>query len=430
MNILLFDVDGVLVEDRGYRASLIATINYYSRMMGQGDSAPDEAAIEVFHAHGYTNEWEICPLAIGALVVLGLRARPDLPLTPAPLDDFLAQFRSVRAGPIDYRAWIAGTTDRPGRPSERALSALKEALAGLPVPDSIRAAAASTLDELLADPYDFANAALTQVFQEHALGSSLFEEVYRMRPRFDVPSLLYNEDRSALDPAARSALLNLVADTGARLCVYTARPSLPPADIVSWLTDTFRLPPGFSPEAELAMHMVDLGDFPLIAMGRMQWLADRVGARVEYLTKPAPVQALAAIIAAVSRRESEALQSAYRMVSEGEAIDTLAGLEDQSIDVWVVEDARLGVSAAAGAIDLLRKHNLDVRLHALGVSAGGPKADALAGLCEAIVPTVNDAITYIVDRIRAAQLSTSNLQSPTSNPSTSLRTGLQPPTSS
>lgn len=408
MNIILFDVDGVLVEDRGYRSSLAATVNYYSRMIGQGDCAPTLAAIEVFHAHGFTNEWDICAFAVGALLLSRLQAQPGIALEAGALDEVLSQFAEDAPASIDYEPWIRAAGDRTGHPSERALAVLNEALAKLRLPEDTLAAATATLDELLKDPYDFPNAPVTQVFQEFTLGSALFEEVYRIRPRFDAGSFLFQEDRSALDPAARSALLDLVAETGSRVCIYTARPSLPPADVVTWSGGPPRLPVGYSPEAELALQLFDLGNFPLIAMGRMLWLADRVGAKVEYLTKPAPVQALAAIIAAVTRRESESLQAAYRMVSEGEAMLALTGLPGEAIDVWVVEDAPLGVHAAAGAIDLLRKNGIDVRFHGVGVSAGGPKSDALANLCETLAPTVNEAITYLADRIRAAQPLTSD----------------------
>jgi len=411
LNILLFDVDGVLVEDRGYRASIVATVNYYSRLMGQDECAPDPAAIEVFHAHGYTNEWDICPFAIGVLIVSRLRASPDTSIQSGPFNEVFRQFSAVAAAPIDYATWIAATAGHSGRPSERALVVLRQALDSLRLPDSTRTAVAATLTGLLQDPYDFPSAMVTQVFQEFALGSALYEEVYRRRPRFDAPSLLFEEDRSALEPASRASLQKLAAENGARICVYTARPSLPPADVVTWLGGAPRLPEGYSPEAELALQLIDLGDFPMIAMGRMMWLANRVGAKVEYLTKPAPAQALAAIIAAVTRRESEALQSAYRLVSEGEEASALSALQSEPIDVWVVEDARLGVHAAAGAIELLRKHHVDARLHALGVSPGGPKAHSLAALCEAIVPSVNHAIAYIADRIRSAQPSASGFTS-------------------
>ena len=402
MNILLFDIDGVLIDDRGYRAGIVATVNLYSRIMGQGDRAPNPAEVEIFHAHGYTNEWDICPFAIGALIVSTLRAHPDLSLTPAPLDHLLPQFQAAPPGPVDYGDWVTATRGKPGRPSERARSALSEVLNSLTVSDTTRSASLSALAELLNDPYDFSNATVTQVFQEHALGSSVFEEVYRRRPRYDIRSLLYDEDRAALNAAARATLLNLMSECGVRVCVYTARPSLPPADILDWLTDSARAPIGFSPEAELGLQLIELSDLPLIAMGRMQWLAARVGSKVEYLTKPAPIQALAAIIAAITRRESEALLSAYRLVSEGALSESMVDLQSRPIEVWVIEDATIGVHAAAGAVDLLQKQNVDVTLHALGISAGGPNAEALTALCEAVFPTVNESIAYVADRIRRA----------------------------
>ena len=402
MNILLLDVDGVLVDDRGYRAGVTATIDRCSRLMGQGDRAPDWATIEVFHAYGFTNEWDICPLAIGILITAALKANPGLALWAAPLDDFLAQFRSVTIGPVDYREWIVATDDWPGRPAERAMRALAHVLSGLPLSDTTRAGLAAAFSKLLSDPYDFANAPVTQLFQEHVLGSSMFEEVYRMRPRFDVRSLLFDEDRAALSASGRATLLDLMSHAGARVCVYTARPSLPPTDVLDWLGNVDRAPIGYSPEAELALRLVDLTDLPLIGMGRMQWLARRVGSKVEYLTKPAPVQALAAILSALSCRESESLEAAYRLVSEGESVQLLSPLMGRPVDVWVVEDTMPGLHAAAGAVDLLRKHGVDVRLRALGVSAGGPKAEALAGSCEAIVPSVDDAIAIIAEHVRAA----------------------------
>jgi len=412
LNILLFDVDGVLIDDRGYRAGVVATINHFAALMGCGNCAPSVAHIEAFHAHGYTNEWDICPLAIGALVLSALRAQPDFELAPAPLEAFLAQFRSISVAPIDYAAWVAATRDRPGHPAARALAMLNEALAQLPVAEATRAAVAAALAELLRDPYDFPQAKITQVFQEYVLGSSLFEEVYRLRPRFDAPSFLYDEDRAALSASARTTLLDLVAAGAASVCVYTARPSLPPSDIVNWLADGAHAPLGFSPEAELALQRIELGEVPLIAMGRMQWLAEQVGTKVEYLTKPAPVQALAAILAAVSRREAEALRAAYRLLSEGELSGALTQLVGRSLEVWVVEDATLGVHAALGAIDLLRKHAIDVRLRAVGVSNPGPKADALLSVCEVVLPSVNAAIAYVADCIRAQSSASTDVQSP------------------
>ena len=43
-----------------------------------------------------------------------------------------------------------------------------------------------------------------------------------------------------------------------------------------------------------------------------------------------------------------------------------------------------------------------MRFHGLGISNGGPKAEALAPLCEAILPDINAAIEYIDHRVKDA----------------------------
>lgn len=399
-HIVLFDVDGVLVEDRGYHAGINATLNYFGQLMGIDQTAIDDTTREVFHAHGYTNEWDLCPFTIGAMIVEALRHKSHLKLQTMPLDGFLKQFNLDQSGPIPCIDYLEQTDRFAGTPSERAQAVLLEALASIPLDVDTRLAVESTLREILADPYNITHSIITQILQEHVLGSSAFEETYRLRSRFDVPSLLYSEDRSLLEPDAKHTLDRLALSERAKVCVYTARPSLPPLDDVNWLTEAGRRPIGYSPEAELALQLIGLEDYPLIAMGRMQWLAARVKQPVEYLTKPAPVQALAAIGAALSRQEAESLTAAYTLVSRGELIGPLIELRGQSLEVWAVEDAVLGLHAARGAIDLLRRFEIDAHLHSIGISRGGPKADALAPLCEVVLANVNEAIDYIARAIK------------------------------
>lgn len=404
MNILLFDIDGVLVDDLGYRGSLETTVNHFSRLMGQGDSAPESVVVELFQVNGFTNEWDICAFALGALIVSTLRANGDLELTHAPLEELLTQFKVATAAALDYEEWITAVRDRAGSASERARTVLDDALGAISLSDVTRAAVKSALDQVLADPYDVPNAIITRVFQEHALGSSLFDEVYRIASRFDARSLLFDKDRSLLNADGRAMVRRLVSDGSARACIYSTRPSLPPVSTLDWLAQSTRPPLGYAPEAELAMQLIKMDELPLIALGRMQWLAERVGTRVEYLVKPSPMQALAAVIAALSQKEAEAVEAAYRMMSEGDLPSILTELDGHELDVWVVEDSVIGVHAAGAAIELINKGDIHARLRALGISANGPKADALHGLCEVIVPDVNEAITYIADHIQAAQL--------------------------
>ena len=158
------------------------------------------------------------------------------------------------------------------------------------------------------------------------------------------------------------------------------------------------------------MQLLDMR-YPLIATGRVQWLAAKVNVPFESVTKPAPIQALAAIGAAITREEANSLLAAHALMARGELIGPLAvktcrwanTSPDERITahrtglnhVWIVEDGILGMQATHGAIDLLKHSGLDIHAHAIGIAAGGPKAEALAPLSEIVLPDVNTAIEYI-----------------------------------
>lgn len=398
MNVLLFDVDGVLVADRAYRLGVIATLDYFGSLMGLRPPVIDEAAIETFHAHGYTNEWDICPFGVGVMLIEALTRLPDARLTAASPIGLAAQLKTDYFDRMPFVRYLDRSDHVQGTPSARAAAVLLPAADQLILRDDARAVVQAALRDLLTDPYDIARTETTQVFQEHVLGSAAYEETYHLRPRFDLPSLLYTADRPLLNADHRRRLDDWTQADRARICVYTARPSLPPSDSYASLVHR---PAGFSPEAELAVQLVDLPDYPLIAMGRMQWLAQQTDQRVEALTKPAPVQALAAIGAAMSRQEAASLMSAFQLASRRTLIEPLAALRGEAPDVWVIEDATLGLQAARGAIELLRAVGIQARLHGIGVSAGGPKTEALKPFCETLVPDVNAAIDYLTRAIDA-----------------------------
>jgi hypothetical protein len=397
MNILLFDVDGVLVEDRGYRAAVIATVNTFSRQMGLNDTHLTPGSIDLFHAHGFVNEWDSTPFVIGSLILEAVKAAHAPDLQPAPLESFLLQIKSIGVHSLqpNFDQYVAQSDQVTGRPSQRALQVLLNNLNSIDLNGSTRAAVQSALHQLLDDPYDFYRAHVTQIFQEHIIGSASYAEVYQCPPRFDLPSLLLSEDRPLLTPEYKQRLDAWQNSGVAKTCVYTARFSQAPIDPLNGHAK----PIGFSPEAELAIDLVMMHDYPLIATGHMMWLAQQVGQPIESMTKPAPVQALAAIGAAISNDQVASLRAAYALLSNGELIKPLAELKDQSITVWVIEDAMLGLQAAREAIDLLRQHSTDIHLHAIGISNGGPKAAVLQSMCEVVLPDVNVAIDYIADKI-------------------------------
>jgi hypothetical protein len=394
-HLLLFDVDGVLIEDGGYFAALMATLNYFNELMGAAPivfGLPDR---DQFQSRGYVNEWDLCPLCAGILIVETLARQPDLILCLAPFEDFLRQFSGVNVPQLKDVAWpYLEQIDRlQGKPVERARDMLLNALAQLSLRADTRSATENLLREMFSQTHDVDRAPVTQIFQEFVIGSRLYAESYQLPPRFSAPSVLATEDRSLISAAAQAKLAEWATTDRVKVCVYTARPSLPPAD------DPDHIPHlGYSPEAELGMQLLGM-DYPLIATCRVQWLAAKVNVPFESVTKPAPIQALAAIGAALTHEEANSLLAAQALVARGKLIGPLAHLKDCTTHVWIVEDGILGMQATHGAIDLLQRSGLDVHAHAIGIAAVGPKADALAPLSERVLPDVNAALEYIATQL-------------------------------
>lgn len=394
--IVLFDVDGVLIEDGGYYAALVATLNYFNELMGAAPAIFDTPARDQFQSRGYVNEWDLCPLCAGMLIVETLARHPDLDLRPAPFEDFMRQFCCVPVPQLkDIAALYLERIDRQqGKPVERARDMLLTALAQLPLRTDTHTATELLLREMFSQTHDIERAPVTQIFQEFVIGSKLYTDTYRLPPRFAAPSVLATEDRSLISPAAKAKLAQWTRVDRVRICVYTARPSLPPADDPDGSSRA-----GYSPEAELGMQLLAM-DYPLIATGRVQWLAAKVHVPFESVTKPAPIQALAAIGAAITHEEANSLLAAHALVTRQELIGPLAGLGDRITHVWIVEDGILGLQATHGAIALLKQSGLAIHAHAIGIAAGGPKAAALAPLSEIVLADVNAAIAHIETRLR------------------------------
>ena len=94
--VILLDVDGVLVHDRGYRAAVMATVEYFGGQLGLRGMAPTQEEIDALHASGFSNEWDLNPFVVG---ILRLVAAIETP-----------------AQRPDYPAW-ARRTEAQGRPS-------------------------------------------------------------------------------------------------------------------------------------------------------------------------------------------------------------------------------------------------------------------------------------------------------------------------
>jgi len=382
-SVLLFDVDGVLIHPVGYKAALRDTVRHFAFLMGLPDYAPTEDEIAVFEACGITNEWDSGAICVSTMLNAALVADPGL--RRATLDETLAAIRGARPHleRPDYAALarriLDTTLDQESVPAARYLALLSEQDAGwLPL-----------LAALLADVYT-TTTPTTSVFQAHTLGSARYAATYGTPPPIECPSYLAEYDTPLLSADSRARLLAWSRQPGHGAAIFTARPSLPPAGEPDSPAN------GYAPEAELAMARTGLdGQLPLIGQGRVAWLAYQRGRGAAAYIKPSPVQALAAIGAAISGDERAALQAAAALAEDGRLEGPLASLRGQRVSVTVFEDATGGIHAVQTAARLLREAGLDVRARAIGVSPHPDKRAALAPLAERVVDDINAGLALV-----------------------------------
>jgi len=392
-HLFLLDVDSVLVEVLGYLKALQDTVAHFSREMGVGDHPPTEPEARAFEAYGLTSEWDSGAACVGLLLVERMRREPNLCL-PAGWAEAMS-YLGERPLPLphpDYGAMALETRERldgAATPDQAALALLLDKVDNCGGLEHQRQTIAALLDALLGHTHDFYRAPVTRHLQHLVIGDEAIASSYGIEPDLASPPYLLRYDRSLLSAEGRARLRRHVAAGRVGAAIYTARPSLSPADADGPVI-------GFSPEAEAARALVELEDIPLIGAGKMRWLASLENAEVERLVKPSPVQALAAIGAASSGREAASLRAAIALHRDGVLRQPLAGVGPATIHVF--EDTVGGLAAVERAVDVLCDAGLRVGYEPYGIAVDGPKAAAMAERGVTTYPTVNEALSVALDR--------------------------------
>lgn len=391
--IILFDVDGVLVHHHAYHLGLRKTVAYFSRRLGAGEHTLTQAEIDEFEAQSVTVEWESSAISVAALLLARLEA--GSPRQAALSGEFWKDLETLEREPRpaprpDFQALArrVGAATPPGaRPSQAARRLFEAELSGAPW----AAPAQLLVQALLADCYDVDFSPTHQVFQNYVVGHAVYAEAYGLAPHFEHPALLATEDKTCLSPAMRDRLLAARAAGQVHLSLYTARPSRPPVEV----TERLR---GYTPEAEMALALAGLdGDgperVPIIAFGKLEWAARQAGRTARELVKPSPAQALAAIAAARTGQERNALQAALAVESGGPLPALYAACAGQAVHVF--EDSASSLRAATRAVEMLNGYGLGLTLTRHGIApAGSPKRDTLAQIADYVHADVNAGLEH------------------------------------
>jgi hypothetical protein len=395
--ILLFDIDDVLVKPLGYRTALRATVTYVAERMGFREIAlPWADLIAWFEIRRITSEWDMIPLTLAILLDDLVARQPDLEL-PANLPQALVFLHSQgnRSFPenLDYRKPIdiIAAEIQPGQfPSETALRLSQPAADGDAGLDERRPPfphlyGHPLLVDLLAETRSVERSLTTRLFQHYCLGSDTFAQTYARAPELETTSYLIQHDRPNLSPEMRQVLLERCTDHAIKAAAYTMRPSLPPREIAG-------PHPGYSPEAEMALKLVGLPELPLIAFGRVRWLAEQTGVHEEAYLKPSPVQATAALLAALSGDERASLESTL----DAQRMHAFLSGFDQPLHVHVFEDSAGGIEAVRRAAQAISDAGVQTSVYAWGIAAHPQKAAALEHTAAQVFPDINDALRIVL----------------------------------
>lgn len=398
--LILFDVDGVLVRSRAYHIGLQKTVEYFSRRMGLTEPHTlTQAEIDLFEANSVTVEWESSAICVAALLLERLAGArfEESRYEGARHENFWELLDALAAEPAsvprpDFGALarrVGAATPNGVKPSQAALELF---MVETPSPRGAQPFAGS-LQTLLGDCYDIEASPTHQVMQNYAVGDRGYRESYDLPPHFAHPALLETEDWPLLSAESREQLLRARTNGGLWFALYTARPSLPPREITGPLR-------GYTPEAEMALRLIGLdGDVPTMAFGKLEWAARRVGRSARDYVKPSPVQALAAIAAACTGREAEAIDAALAVaagVAGGVRLPALyAGCAGEHVHVF--EDSASSLRAATRAVALLNAYGLDLRLTRHGIAPeGSPKRAALAQIADHVHADVNSGLRIVL----------------------------------
>ncbi len=390
--LFLFDIDEVLVHPIGYDEGMRAAIHHFARQMGLDIAGPSDEDIAAFHAYGMTNEWLSGAMCLAALVVEATAARPDL-IGPS----LFSTMSALREGKVscpspDFGALAkaiyrrnSGGVHTPGP----VFTALCER-----TPPELHPILAEILHTIRPPEAPFA-----VIFQQLALGPRQFSEIYGLESTIGGEAYLAL-DQPMINPKVKQRLRRALRTDHCGAAIYSARPSLPPKGLSLHELDAVdRL--NYPPEAEMATDVAGMRDLPLIAAGRMVWLAGRYGKAIDTYVKPSPVEALAAMAAAATGDERGALEAAGRFAEEGRLSGPLAQIAGERTHVVVFEDSSGGIRGVRQAADLLRAEGAEMTVSGVGIAQDPVKRRILAETADQVAPDVNAGLSPMLDALLA-----------------------------
>ncbi len=368
MQILLFDMDGVLLKPKGYHQALIETVRRTSQSLGFEEILLSQQDVSQFESLGISNEWHSSAMCMALMVIQAQKRNIELNLSPKlrlnntnfqSLEFNMASlYTSIAAQPIELPAL------------SRAYKAIELVARSEGVDPTISTSIVEGCEQI-------EHSLTLNIFQELVLGSAHFEETYAKKSQLGTKSYLKIYDTPLISPETKATLTDWLQDPFHHAAIMTNRPS-----------NTLLGPLG-TPEAELGAALVGLEFLPIIGSGEMLWLANETGQAVSNLVKPSPHHALSAIFAAFGFNAAEALRMTDQILA-GNVRNLPISMDGCKISVF--EDTPGGILAVESAKQILKSLNHEIQIEKVGIATDAKKRQALSALGAAVYRSIDDAL--------------------------------------
>jgi hypothetical protein len=353
--ILLFDMDGVLLQPRAYHRALRENVAYWGRQLGYQNVELSQMDVHAFESAGITAEWISSSLCVALMLEKVWRLEP---LADIPADHLRSPLPSHDLAGPDFNAatqWL-GCMNGSLTQEERCVTYLRE--------QPIDHAVSDQLIRLVQGARFFKQSAVHRLQQELVIGSGRIRAVYGLDPWWDHPGYLESIDLPCLDQADIQTLLEKKSCGQFHMAILTNRPSTPPDGFFD------------TPEAEIGLTLIGLDSSPAVGAGLMGWLADRHGLNTNAYLKPSPVHALTALRVALGDPLDKAADQALTVLGNPRGVSAWESLHGRS--VFVFEDASHGLLSLQQAAEQLSRLGIEMDLHLIGIAENQSKIETLA----------------------------------------------------
>ncbi|MFC2064025.1 hypothetical protein ACFLXB_02885 [Chloroflexota bacterium] len=362
MELLIFDMDGVLLKPLGYHLALKETVRLAGLSSGVGELFLTDAQISQFEALGISSEWHSSALCMAVMVLQkngeAIRDTNPAKLFNRTLDDLFVEIERLPMKQPALKRGLAATEILATKFDHSE--------------DSVRA--------LVENSVSIEESQTMNWFQELILGSVEYKKTYKKEPQFHQESFLKIFDQRLINESAAEKINHLALKDGYGAAIMTNRPS-------NGL-------PGFdgAPDAKMGAALVGLETIPLIGNNEMSWLAKETSKDIGEMLKPSWVHALAAILVASGWSLCNSLDF-VRQDRNALHLNNLFHLQDSSITVF--EDTPGGLVAVQEAGNLLIENGLRVKIQKIGIGEDVNKKEALSSQGAMVYSNINQALNSL-----------------------------------